>query len=164
MSETQKNTPLDWNNLDAMSDQGLATLVDSAIFVLHRSDAADTPSPTELPNSVLMKQLEQALTKRGVDGAVAGNLVTQQGLSRPVAVAVLGAIATEPVLAQEVERVWQERGGLLFVGAETILGAALLLLVLKLKKVKVSKQTGTEIEFDKVSSGALGAILKFVGG
>jgi len=164
MNGKPNDAPLDWSKLDAMSDQGLAAMVESALFVLRRSEAVGAPSPAEMPNAVLTKQLEQVLMQRGVDARVAGNVVKQQAMARPVALALLGAIGSEPELALEVERIWRERGGLLFVGTGAILASALLLLVLKLKKVKVSKKDGAEIDFDKVSSGALGAILKFTGG
>lgn len=165
MSEADKSAShrkLDWNKLNYLSDQGLAALVESAIFVLKQSDTLDAPSPTEMPAGPMTKALEQLLSERGMDTSAAGRVVKQTELSRPVAVGLLSAIATEPALAQEVERVWRERGGLLVVGTGAVLAAALLFLVLKLKKVKTTR-SGVEVDFDKLSTGALSNIFKFLG-
>jgi hypothetical protein len=81
-----------------------------------------------------------------------------------VAPASLNTIATEPALAQEIERVWRERGGLLFVGTGVILSAALLFLVLKLRKVRVNKKDGVEVNFDKLSTSAISSVFGSLGG
>jgi hypothetical protein len=52
---------------------------------------------------------------------------------------------------------------MLVVGAGVILAAALMILVLKLKKVKVNKESGVEVDLDKLSTGALGSVFKFLG-
>jgi hypothetical protein len=165
MSEARKSAndkKLDWSKLNDLSDQQLAAVVESAVFVLKQSDAPGAPSSTEMPAGPMIKALEQLLGERGRDTSAAGRVVKQRELARPVAVALLSAIATEPALAQEVERVWRERGGLLVVGTGVILAAALLFLVLKLKKVKANK-AGVEVDFDKVSTRALGSVFKFLG-
>jgi hypothetical protein len=164
MSETGKSAngkKLDWNNLDGLSDKELAAVVESAIFVLKQSDVPGAPSPTEMPAAPMTKALEQLLGERGADTSAAGRVVKQSELSRPVAIALLSAIATEPALAQEVERVWREREGLLVVGTGVILASALLFLVLKLKKVKAGKG-GVEVDFDKLSTNALGRVFGFL--
>lgn len=167
MSEVDRNVgeqKLNWSKLDQMSDQGLATLVDSAIFVLKQSDVGGGPAPTEMPASVMTKALEQLLADRGANAGAAVKVVKQAELSRQVALALLSTIATEPALAQEIERVWRERGGLLFVGTGVILSAALLFLVLKLKKVRVNKKDGVEVNFDKLSTSAISSVFGSLGG
>ena len=164
MSETGKSVndkKLDWSNWNGLSDQELATVVDSAIFVLKQSDTPGAPSPSEMPAGPMTKALEQLLDEHGSDTSAAGRVVKDPELSRPVAIALLSAIATEPALAQEVERVWRERGGLLVVGTGVILASALLFLVLKLKKIKAGKG-GVEVDFDKLSTNALGRVFGFL--
>ena len=166
MSNDDKNSKenkLDWSKLSDMSDQALAALVESAIFVLNQSDAPGAPSPAEMPTGPMTKALEQLLSERGFETSAAGRVVKQSELSRPVAVALLNAIAVEPALAQEVARVWRERGGMLVVGTGVILAAALMFLVLKLKKVKVNKKDGVVIDFNKLSDKALTSVFKFLG-
>lgn len=159
--KSSKEKKLDWGKLNDLSDQALAALVESAIFVLRQSDAPGAPSPVEMPAGPMTKALEQLLSERGVETSAAGRVVKESALSRPVAVALLSTIATEPALAEEVERVWRERGGMLVVGTGVILSAALLFLVLKLKKIKANKKDGVEINFDKLSDSALKSVVKF---
>jgi hypothetical protein len=163
MSEASKSTndkKLDWSKLNDLSDQQLATLVESAIFVLKQSDAPDAPSPTEMPAGPMTKALEQLLGECGADTSAASRVVKQSELSRPVAIALLSAIGSEPALAQKVERAWRDRGGLLVVGTGVILAAALLLLVLKVRNIKAP---GVEVDFDKLSTAALSKVFRFLG-
>ena len=156
-------TPLDWNNLDALSDAQLAALVDAAIFVLEGSgEGGGAVAVGQMPASVLTKALAASIDERGLDGKAAEMIVRQPQLSRPVATLLLQQLASEPAIAAEIEQAWRERGGMLFVGAASILAAALLLLVLKLKKVEFGK--GQFIaDFRDLSNGALGTVFKFIG-
>ena len=65
--------------------------------------------------------------------------------------------------AAEVEAAYRDRQNLLTVGIDIILAAALLVLVLKVKRVKVGKE-GTDVGFSKLSDGALKSVLAFVTG
>ena len=154
---------LDWNQLDALGDAQFAALVDAAIFVLEGGgEGSGAVAVGQMPASVLTKALASSLDERGLDGKTAERIVRQPQLSRPVATLLLQHLASEPVIAAEIDQAWRQRGGMLFVGTATILAAALLLLVVKLKKFKADK-SGVTIEFDKLSNGALGAVFKFIG-
>lgn len=163
-SDTPTTPPLAWDRLSEMSDPALAALVDCAIFVLGQADEAGTATaPAQMPPGALIHALEQSLNERGLDTKAAVRVVRQSELSRPVAILLLKEISTEPALVEEIERVWRERSAMLFVGTATVLAAALLLLVVKLKKLKINRNDGVQIDFDKVSTGALGAVFKFIG-
>ncbi|MDO8654152.1 MAG: hypothetical protein Q7R66_18425 [Undibacterium sp.] len=166
MSDEKKNMrtrKLDWNKLDELTDPELATLVESTIFVLKRSDESASATAAEMPASAMTKALEKSLSERGMDASVADSIVKQAKLSRPIAIILLQEIAAVPALAHEIEGVWRERNGMLVVGAGVILAAALMILVLKLKKIKVNKESGVEVDLDKLSTGALGSVFKFLG-
>jgi len=156
----EARVPLDWNDLEALTDAQLSALVDSALFVLGLSAESDAALPADMPAGPLARALEN----QGLDAETASRLARDDALSRPVAIAVLRQLAAEPALAEAVERAWRERSGLLVVDAGVILGAALLLLVLKLRKVKVHPKEGVEVELDNVSATALGSVFKFLGG
>lgn len=162
-NKADANQPV-WNRLDALSDGDLAAVVESTIFVLKQGVEGGDPSPTEMPPGPMVQALEQLLAERGLDTGAAGRIVKQPTLSRPVAIALLQEIGREPTLAQEIENVWRERRGMLVVEPASILAAALLLLVLKVKKVKVSKKEGVTVDFTKISTGALGKVFEFAGG
>ncbi|MEP7299997.1 MAG: hypothetical protein ABI699_00590 [Caldimonas sp.] len=155
--------PLDWNKLDALTDPQFAALVDAAIFVLEGGGEGGGPVAVgQMPASVLTQALAASFDERGFDGKAAERIVRQPQLSRPVATLLLQQLAGEPAIAAAIEQAWRQRGGMLFVGTASILAAALLLLVVKLKKFKADK-TGVTVEFDKLSNGALGAVFKFIG-
>lgn len=166
MSETptsaDQTAPLDWNRLDALSDSQLAALVDAAIFVLDAGGGDGAGAVRHMPASVLTKALAASFDERGLDAKAAERIVRQPQLSRPVATLLLQQLASEPAIAAEIEHAWRQRGGMLFVGTASILAAALLLLVVKLKKFKADR-AGVTVEFDKLSTGALGAVFKFIG-
>jgi hypothetical protein len=155
-------TPLDWTKLDALSDAQLSALVDAAIFVLGEGGDVDAAAARQMPARPLAKELAASLGQRGLDSAAAERIVGEGQMSRPIAILLLQQLASEPEIAAEIERTWRQRGGMLFVGTASILAAALLLLVVKVKKFKADK-SGVTVDFDKVSTGALGAVFKFVG-
>lgn len=162
-TELKPEAPV-WERLDSLSDQQLSTLVESALFVLEQGGEAEEPSPAVMPPGPMIEALRGLLRERGADAGSAERIVRETELSRPVAILILKEIAQEPELAGEIERAWNERAGMMVVGAGVILAAALLVLVLKLKRVKVAGAKEVDIQFDRLSEGALGKILSFVGG
>jgi hypothetical protein len=159
-SDLQAGQPLDWSRLDELSDPQLAALVQSAIFVLKQHEASD--SPADMPPGPMTKALAPLFAEEGVDPSAAEQVVKRKELSRPIALALLGLIGADPVLAKEIEQVWRERSGMLIIGTAAILAVSLLLLVLKLKKVRAGRD-GLEIDFDRVATGSIGAVAKIVG-
>lgn len=162
-SEPGVETPV-WDRLESLSDQQLSTLVESALFVLEQGGDGEGPSPAALPAGAMAEALRGLLRERGADERVAARITGETALSRPLATLILTELATEPALAREIEAVWKKRTGMMAVGAGVILAAALLALVLKLKRVKVQGAKEVDVQFDKLSDGALGRVLKFLGG
>src|SRR5688572_20597701 len=108
--------PIHWDRLNEMPDRALAALVDCAIFVLGQAGEAGAQAvPAQMPPGALIHALEQSLSERGLDTKAAVRVVRQTELSRPVAILLLEQISTEPALVEEIERVWRERSGMLFV-------------------------------------------------
>lgn len=149
-----------WQRLDGLTDSDLATLVESAIFVLNQKGAEGEPSPAEMPASVVESSLRAEL-----DGntTAAARIAQEEALSRPVAILMLQEIGRRPELAAEIERVWHERRQMMAIGAGLILSAALLLLVLKLKRVQVSRDKGVDVEFSELSKDVVGSVFRFLG-
>lgn len=153
-----------WERLESLSDQELSVLVESALFVLEQGGDSQGPSPATMPPGPTVQALRGLLRERGMDESAAERIVGEAALSRPLAILILGEIAKQPELAREIEEAWRKRKGMMAIGAGVILAAALLVLVLKLKRVKVAGSKEVDVQFDKVSEGALGRILKFLGG
>jgi hypothetical protein len=164
MSETPVNGTGLWTRLDVLPDKEIATLGAAAVAVLSESaDPAEDVSVLDMPDGPLAGALHSAIAAHGIAavGAV-GRIIGDGALARPVAVEILKQIAAFPTLAHEIELTYESRKRMLVADGGVICGAALLLLVLKLKKIRVGKP-GMEIEFTKASEGILNAVLKFVG-
>jgi hypothetical protein len=147
-----------------LPDKEIATLGAAAVAVLSESaDPVEDISVLDMPDGPLAGALQSAIAARRVAAAsVADRIVGDGALARPVAVQILKQIAAFPKLAHEIELTYESRKRMLVADGGVICGAALLLLVLKLKKIRVGKP-GMEIEFTKASEGILNAVLKFLG-
>ncbi len=154
-----------WERLDSLSDHELNALISAAASVL--TEGADDPSAQDavaMPPGPAARAIRSELEGAGVqiDDADAERFVSDDAVSRDVALATLRELAKEPELASEIEDAWRARGGMMIMDAGILSGGALLLLVMKLKHVKVKKGEA-DVEFYEVKSGVLGAIRHFLG-
>jgi hypothetical protein len=152
-----------FDRLDDLSDVEIAALTQAAIHVLQVGSNDDSVRDIEaMPTRPLLGTLEEELAARSVtDRDIANRIVGDKTLSRPIAIRLLTTIANDPAIAAEVETAYQKRQKLLTVGVDIILAAALLLLVLKVKRVRVGK-TGVDVELWKLSDNAIKSVLTFV--
>jgi hypothetical protein len=151
-----------WERLETLSDGELNALVAAAASVLADDDeAAETLA---MPPGPAARELRVLLDGEGVpvNEAEADRLVTDEGASREVELAVLGGLGKEPALAAEIEEAWRAHKGMMVVEGGVLVGAALLLFVMKLKKISVNRD-GSEVEFFEAKSGGLAAIKGFLG-
>jgi hypothetical protein len=151
-----------WTDLEALDDQQLQQLTAAAVHVLQTGGDHDTAHAAEMPSRVLIRELQAALNEEDVPTATedAGRLVTDQVASRPVAIALLRELAKNPELAAEIERAYEARRDMMVIDAGLLLGGALLLLVLKLKRIRVGDK---EVEFYEAKAGALAQVRTFLG-
>jgi hypothetical protein len=80
-----------------------------------------------------------------------------------LAPAVVSALQVDPALATEISDAFSNRRDLMAVDPVTIALGALLLLVLRVKRVRVSKD-GVEVDLDPLKSDVVKAALSFVAG
>jgi hypothetical protein len=146
--------------LDDLSDEELRYLMEAAISVLwEQAQHPVVQSPTQLPPRALATELRHLLgDETGVD-----RVVQDAQVSHDVGMAVLREIGQQPEVAAEVEAAYQARRDMLAVDAGLVLGAALLLAVLKLKQVKVGKRGGVDVQFHEVQTGVLDGIRRLLG-
>lgn len=157
--------PSVWSRLDGLSDSDLRLLVDSAVRVIgdEVGEGAGLDA-ARLPPGPLAKQLLAELTANGVpaDAAVAEKVARDTQISRPLALITLRELAANPVLADRIESAYEARRGMMLVEGGVLLGAALVLLVLKLKKVHVGKD-GADVDFYEAKEGWLGKVSGLLG-
>jgi hypothetical protein len=152
-----------WERLDALDDDELAQLTTAAIMVVgEHGNVGEAAEATRLPRDTLAAQTREVLESEGValDEGQAVEIVSSTDLSRELSLSFLQAVRDSPV-RDEVAQVHQRLRDMMIVDAGLLLAGAVVLLVLKLKRVKVGEN---EIEFFEVKSDVLKAIKSFLGG
>jgi len=151
-----------WGDLNSLADEELQLLTAAAMHVLETGGDGGARDASRMPEQALTREVREALAAEGIDTDTgdAERIVTDEAVSRPVAIALLSELATEPELKSEIERAYEARRDMMVVDGGLILGGALLLLVLKLKRVKIGDN---EVEFYEAKEGALAQIRGFLG-
>jgi len=132
---------VDWQRLDELPDNKLRLLVASVVSVLQDSadqDDASMEGVAAMPPGPLSRELQTVLAENGV--AVSESQASQIMESRPFALLLLQQVAQQHDLAREVEHACQERQRMLVVDGGIILAGAVLLLVIKLKRIQANKK------------------------
>jgi hypothetical protein len=155
-------------DVDRLSEQELAQLTDAAVGML--GVAGEGPHPAEvlnMPDRVLRRQLHEAALDEGLSEDEATRLaeVATEPSSAPVlARAVLSELQKEEALAEELESAYARRGDLMAIDPLTLTAGALLLVALRIKTVKVSRQEGLTIEFHPLKASIVSTVLGVLGG
>jgi hypothetical protein len=144
----------------------MAKLAEAAIGVLEPAyeEGADLQS---LPGAVIREEIAVAARSLGVAPEEAAQLAAAAGredLALGVAQAVLAQLQRDDALAEEIADVYGRRQDLMAVDPLTISAAALLLLVLRVRRVRVSKQEGIDVTLDPLKADIVKAVLSLVGG
>jgi hypothetical protein len=155
-------TPSLWNRLESIDQPELNTLLESTVAVLRRAEGDGRGEIFDLPPRVLREELRVALTGAGVtvNEGIVETLVGSQKTPVPLAVALLEQVASQPVLAEEVERTFRARSGMMAIDSDTLMAGSLLVLMLKLKRIKIGN---VDISFYDMQQGTLTAVRKFIG-
>lgn len=154
-----------WQRLPELSDAELRALVEATMSVLRSEAGTIVDVDPATPPKRLRRDLRQALDEEGLaaEDTVVERLVGDDRTSREIAIAILASISEHPLLRQEIERVYQERTKMMFLDAGVLTGAALLLLVVKLKHVKINKG-GLDVAFYEASNTAIEKVLRILRG
>jgi len=156
--------PVDiWGRLDDLDDAELAMLVEAAASVIaDNTNEAGARIYLEMPPRPAGQILKSTLADAGVavDDEEAAELVRDEVVTRQLAVHVLRSLAQQPVIAAEIEVAYRARQRMLVIDAGVISAAALLLLVLKLKRVKIG---GVDVSFYDARQSALDSIRRMLG-
>lgn len=114
----------------------------------------------KLPHNAAITATRAALAQEGVDigEAEASGVLSDVELSRSIALSLLRAVETSP-LKDEVESVYQRMRDMMVLDAGLLLGGAVLILVLKLKRIKIGD---SEVEFYDAKADILNAIRSFL--
>lgn len=149
-----------------MTDVDAAKLAEAAIGVLEPADeeGADLQS---LPPAAIQEQIAAAAESLGVTADEAAQLAaaaSREDLAAGVARTVVAELQRDEALAGEIADAYERRQELMAVDPLTISAAALLLLVLRVRRVRVSRQDGVDVTLDPLKADVVKAVLGFVGG
>lgn len=169
MTDTQPGDAVDdevWSRLDELSDDELATLTEAAEHVLaDLADAADEPETAmlaEMPVAHVGPALAETLREAGTDADPdeVTALLRDAQRSRQLVIETLREIRTQQALAEEVAAAYRARREMMAVDPGLVLSGALLLFVLKLKRIKIGK---VDVSFYELRDGVLAQLRSLLG-
>jgi hypothetical protein len=149
-----------------LTDQDIAKLAEAAIGVLAPEDA-DGADLQSMPPSVIQDEIAAASESLGLTADEAARLAeaaSREDLAPGLAETVVAELRRDEALAGEIAEAYERRKDLMAVDPLTISAAALLLLVLRVRRVRISKQEGVDVTLDPLKADVVKAVLSFVGG
>jgi hypothetical protein len=144
----------------------LTVTTDAALGMLLNSDEIDR-SILEAPPSVLRRWIVDEARGVGLseeDAAVLAEGATAAARAPGVAEVVLTELRRAPPIRDELDAAKARREELMIVDPVSIAAGALLVAVLKVRRVKLSKSGGVDVSFDPVKSEVVTAVLGFLKG
>jgi hypothetical protein len=149
-----------WDRLDELDDRELNRLVEAATEVLAEHEGSGFNG---LPPGVLGDELRRAFADDGVTiGQEAAHRLVYGGDQEAIVRPVLMQLGREPAIAEEIAEAYEARRRMMMVDPASIAAGALLLLVLKLRRVRVEKGI-VEVDFYEASKTALEAARSYLG-
>lgn len=150
-----------WDRLDELSEKDLAILTAATVSILAEQPTADKPV-RDLPPSKLAEELVSILADSGLAApkSIARQLATEPA-PRELLIPILTAIGAQHGLAQQIMDAYEAQKQMMIIDAGLVSAAALLILVLKLRKVRIANKV--EIDFYQVTSSVLNALRQFMG-
>jgi hypothetical protein len=151
------------------SDAELAKLTEAAIGVLAQAgDADDELAELEsMPAAAIADEIAAAGRSLGVeadDAARLADAAATPAQAPSVARAVLTELIRDEGLGEELDDAYRRRGDLMAIDPLSISAAALLVLVLRVRRVRISKRAGADIELDPLKPEVVNAVLQHTGG
>jgi hypothetical protein len=155
-------------NLDpaVLSTKDLGKLTEAAIGVLGSADDGD-PELEEvqsMPPGVLRERIAAAAESIGLSterATALAEIASREDLAPDVARTVLTQLSRDSALGREIADSNRRRGDLMAIDPLSVSAAALLLLTLRLRRVRVSNQA-VEIDLAPLKGGIVDAVLAFV--
>jgi hypothetical protein len=148
----------------SLDDAHLGLLLESIISVLR--DGAASPDEAEellaLPSGPRAAELNAVLRDAGVLTDVNAGSSPDADRDRTLGLALVRSICVEPGLRNEVDEAYRARQGLMVLDPVTLLAAAGLLLVMKLRHVEVGKGR-VVIKLDPVRNVMVGLLKQVTG-
>ena len=152
-----------WERVGQLTDGELKALVDSAVAVLNRSAEPDEMITADMSASQVQSQMASALSEAGLPANQQDASAAVSSASDKAAVlAMLSAVAQVPGLREEIEKAYRRRQEMLFLDLGLVTGPALLILLLKLKRIKINS-SGADVQFYDAQKSTVEMIRQMLG-
>jgi hypothetical protein len=150
------------------SEQDVARLAEATIGLLQGGIEDETLAEVEsMPPSVVQREITAAAESLGVSAEAALQLAdatSQENLATGITRTVVAELSRDESLGREIADSYERRAELMVVDPLTISAAALLLLVLRVRRVRLSKKEGLDVSLEPLKGNVVKAVLSFVGG
>jgi DNA-binding transcriptional MerR regulator len=153
----------------AGSEHELALLTDAAIGVLADPTVTDDPillNLDDVPASVLKNGIIESAQAIGLsveDANMLASVANSSGPAPQIAEILLAQLKRNEQLNEEIAETYRRRSELMVVDPITIGAAALLLCILRIRRLKLSK-SGLDISFDPLKADMVKALLDWLKG
>ncbi|GLH98857.1 hypothetical protein [Phytohabitans aurantiacus] len=153
-----------WGRLHELSDPEWQALTDATFHVIQDEADGATLVDATSPPVWLRRQLRSELASEGLptDDRTVDRLVTDDRTARQVSLAIIEGIASDPDLRERIEQAYRARRGMMVIEGGVLIGAALLLLVAKLRRIRVEKGK-LDVQFYQASDTALQQVQDILG-
>ena len=158
---TQENSI--WQHLAELTAGEREALVESAVAVLNEKIQPGEEITSDVPASVIRNRLLSALSDAGIPASQEDASAVMSLASQTDAVdTMLATLAKVPDLSEEIERAYRQRQEMMFLDMGILTGPALILLLLKVKRIRINS-SGVDAQFYDAQESAVGLIRRMLG-
>jgi len=152
-----------WEHLGELTDGQRKDLVESAVAVLRDGLQPDEAITSDMPASVVRGQMAAALAEAGLPASEQDASAAMSSASGPDAVlTMLSALAQVPGLREEIEQAYRRRQDMMVLDFGIITGPALMILLLKLKRIKINS-SGVDVQLYDAHKSTIEMIRQMLG-
>ena len=159
---TQENSI--WQHLGELTTGEREALVESAVAVLNEKSAARGGNHLRHAGVLVVRnRLLSALSDAGLPASQEDASAVMSLASDADAVdTMLATLSQVPGLSEEIERAYRQRQEMMFLDMGMLTGPALILLLLKLKRIRINS-SGVDAQFNHAQESAVGLIWRMLG-
>jgi hypothetical protein len=162
MTENADRTSV-WEHLDELTDGERKALVDSAVAVLSKDLQPGDEISSDMPASLVRGRMTAALSGAGLPASQQDASAAMSAASgEDAVVTMLTSLSQVPELRAEIEAAYQRRQEMMFLDMGVITGPALLILLLKLKRIKIGS-SGVDIQLYDAHSSTIEMVRRMLG-
>jgi hypothetical protein len=162
MTENPDRTSV-WEHLDELTDGERKALVDSAVAVLSKDLQPGEKITSDMPASLVRGRMASALSGAGLPASQQDASAAMSSASgEDAVVTMLSSLSQVPGLSEEIEEAYRRRQDMMFLDMGVVTGPALLILLLKLKRIKIDS-SGVDIELYDAQNSAIEMVRRMLG-